>query len=74
MKFTDFSTVGHKFAQGNCPFNIVVFRYADVILMQAEVECELNGRTQKALDLLNKIRDRAKETPYSYDKKMDIDN
>ncbi len=69
MKFTDFSTVGHKFAQGDCPFNIVVFRYADVILMQAEVECELNGRTQKALDLLNKIRDRAKETPYSYDKK-----
>ena len=37
--------------------------------MQAEVECELNGRTQKALDLLNKIRDRAEEAPYSYDKK-----
>lgn len=69
MKFADFSMVGYEFAVGDCPFNIVLFRYADVVLMQAEVECELNGRTQKALDLLNKIRDRAKETPYSYDKK-----
>lgn len=65
MKYTDFSTLGHKFRTGDCPFNIIIFRYADVILMKAEVECELNSTTKKALDYLNQIRLRAGETLYT---------
>lgn len=68
MKFTDFSTIGHKFRTGDCPFNITIFRYADVILMKAEVECEQNGATKKALDYLNQIRERAGETRYTLTK------
>ncbi|MCL4484624.1 MAG: RagB/SusD family nutrient uptake outer membrane protein [Bacteroidetes bacterium] len=65
MKFTDFSTVGPKFEINNCPFNLIVYRYADVVLMKAEVECELNGATNIALGYLNQIRKRAGETQYS---------
>lgn len=65
MKFTNFSSIGHKFRTGDCPFNIIIFRYADVVLMKAEVECELNGMTNTALGYLNQIRERAGETLYT---------
>lgn len=68
MKFTDFSTIGHKFQTGDSPFNIIIFRYADVVLMKAEVECELNGATNLALVYLNQIRKRAGETLYTLTK------
>ena len=38
------------------------FRYADVILSLAEIENELNGPTNKALDYLKQITDRAHTT------------
>lgn len=66
MKFTDFSTVGTKFDPSDCPFNLIVFRYADVVLMKAEVECQLNGATNIAIGYLNQIRERAGETQYTF--------
>lgn len=72
MKFTDFSTVGTKFETADCPFNLTVYRYADVVLMKAEVECELNGATNIALGYLNQIRKRAGETQYSLTNEMGL--
>lgn len=43
-------------------FHQVCFRYADVILSLAEIENELNGPTNKALDYLKQITDRAQTT------------
>nr|WP_298995382.1 RagB/SusD family nutrient uptake outer membrane protein [uncultured Allomuricauda sp.] len=42
----------------NSGVNVRIMRYADVILMQAEVEMNL-GNNQAAIDFLNQIRDRA---------------
>lgn len=42
----------------NSGVNVRIMRYADVILMQAEVEMNLNNNTL-AIDFLNEIRDRA---------------
>jgi hypothetical protein len=39
--------------------NFPVIRYADVLLMFAEAENELNGPTQRALDAVNAVRRRA---------------
>ena len=41
----------------NSGVNVRIMRYADVILMQAEVEMNL-GNDQAAIDFLNQIRDR----------------
>jgi hypothetical protein len=41
------------------PTNYPVLRYADVLLMLAEAENEINGPTTKALKALNDVRDRA---------------
>ncbi|MFT4093208.1 MAG: RagB/SusD family nutrient uptake outer membrane protein [Niabella sp.] len=41
------------------PANIPIIRYADVLLMLAEAENELNGPTSEAVDLVNQIRKRA---------------
>ncbi len=41
------------------PTNFPVMRYADVLLMLAEAENEINGPTQKAVDALNEVRQRA---------------
>lgn len=57
---------GINVAGADCGFNIILFRYADVVLLKAECECELNGKTDEALSLLNSIRSRAGETLYSY--------
>lgn len=36
-----------------------ILRYSDVLLMDAEAENEVNGPTQKALDMVNTVRERA---------------
>ncbi len=40
-------------------------RYADILLSKAEAMNELNGPSQEALDLWNRIRDRAGVPPYA---------
>jgi hypothetical protein len=39
--------------------DIIVYRYADVILSKAEALANLNGPSQEAMDLVNQIRQRA---------------
>ena len=46
--------------QGN---DIIIYRYADVLLAKAEALNEINGPTQEAIDLINQIRNRAKVAP-----------
>lgn len=41
------------------PINSPILRYADVLLMLAEAENEINGPTPLALSCLNQVRDRA---------------
>lgn len=66
MKFVDLTEykVPTRIRMGNNSFNLVIFRYADVVLMKAECECEANNLTL-ALDYLNQIRTRAGETKYT---------
>lgn len=47
-------------ATGSSGMNFPILRYADVLLMYAEAENEINGPTDIALDLLNQVRTRAK--------------
>ncbi len=42
-----------------CHINLVQIRYADVLLMFAEADNEVNGPTQAAYDAINSIRNRA---------------
>lgn len=44
--------------------NTVVIRYAEVLLIKAEAENELNGPTQTAYDAINEVRKRAYWSPY----------
>ena len=41
------------------PQNFVVLRYADILLMKAEAENEINGPAQAAIDAVNLVRRRA---------------
>ena len=43
--------------------DIIVIRYADILLTRAEALNELNGPTQEAIDLINEVRNRAGATP-----------
>lgn len=48
------------------PNNYPVYRYADLLLMIAELENEINkGPTQLALDCVNMVRDRARNLRYT---------
>lgn len=49
----------HPLGNGNGPGNIRIIRYADVLLMAAEVLNE-NGKTTEALQYLNQVRARAR--------------
>lgn len=51
-----------QFIYSNCPNNIIALRYADVLLMFTEADVALNGgvATQKGLDAINKIIQRAR--------------
>lgn len=55
--------------KGDAGLNYVYMRYADVLLMKAEALNEL-GRTPEALDPLNAVRKRARES-YLFDPKLD---
>ena len=44
--------------------NTVIIRYAEVLLIKAEAENELNGPTQAAYDAINEVRRRAYWNPY----------
>jgi hypothetical protein len=44
--------------------NFPILRYADVLLMYAEAENELNGPTAAAYNAINKVRERAQGTGY----------
>ena len=44
--------------------NTVIIRYAEVLLIKAESENELNGPTQAAYDAINEVRRRAYWNPY----------
>ena len=53
------------FENGTTKSDIVIFRYADVLLMKAEALMRKNGgATQEALDLVNKVRTRAGLEPF----------
>jgi hypothetical protein len=54
---------------GDASLNYVYLRYADILLMKAEALNELN-RTNEALDPLNEVRKRARES-YLYDEGLD---
>lgn len=43
-----------------CNINLILIRYADVLLMFAEAENEVNGPTQAAYDAINAVRGRAR--------------
>ena len=43
----------------NTPNNLILLRYADVLLCKAEILNELNGLNQASVKLLNQIRERA---------------
>ena len=44
--------------------NTAIIRYAEVLLIKAEAENELNGPTQAAYDAINEVRRRAYWSPY----------
>lgn len=52
-------------------FDIMVLRYADVLLMASEIMNEQQYGQQMALDYLNAIRKRSHATPYTYDELSD---
>lgn len=43
--------------------DVVIYRYADVLLSKAEALNNLNGPNQESIDLINMVRNRAKTTP-----------
>lgn len=50
-----------------------VLRYAEVLLIKAESENELNGPTQAAYDAINEVRRRAYYSPYSQSQNQPTD-
>ena len=42
-----------------CGNDIVLIRYADILLLRAEALNEVNGVNQESIDLINRVRDRA---------------
>jgi len=47
------------------PQNFPILRYADVLLMLAEAENEVNGPSDLAHDMINQVRTRANATPFT---------
>lgn len=73
-KTVDFRAVDHPKATGAIPMkysedpnqkgewqgtDVIVYRYTDVVLCKAEALNEINGPTDEAISLINKVRDRA---------------
>ena len=55
-----------NFVYSNCPNNILVLRFADVLLMYAEA-CNELGESREALDKLEMVRARARRTVHPAD-------
>lgn len=55
--------MNERYAWDNCPNNVIVLRYADVILMFAEADLLLNGGTPslRAVELVNELLYRARD-------------
>ncbi len=54
---------GSSWTPGYTAVNYNVIRFSDVMLMAAEAEIESNGDLARANDLINEIRQRAKDSP-----------
>ncbi|WP_298369590.1 RagB/SusD family nutrient uptake outer membrane protein [uncultured Lutibacter sp.] len=78
-KFLDWKFNGHTDSQnpgawhgsGN---NLRILRYADVLLMFAEAEFQLNGSTVAALKAINDVRERADMPPHTSITMQDIED
>ncbi len=56
QKYKYQNALTYNYNTGN---NMPLLRYADIVLCKAEILNELNGPSQEAIDLINKIRERA---------------
>lgn len=66
-KYIDSLNYGNAATSGNTAgqsTNTTLLRYADILLIKAEAENELNGPTAAAYDAINQIRRRAYWSPY----------
>ncbi len=66
----DYELVPDKI-KNNTGTNFPLLRYADVLLMAAEAENEVNGPTEKAIGYLNRVRERAGVAPVTTFKEKD---
>ena len=62
LNYANPNSVGNVAGQNT---NTIVIRYAEVLLIKAEAENELNGPTQAAYDAINEVRKRAYWSPYA---------
>ena len=66
-KYIDSLNYANPASSGNAAgqsVNTTVLRYAEILLIKAEVENELNGPTAAAYDAINQVRRRAYWSPY----------
>lgn len=66
-KYIDSLNYANPASSGNAAgqsTNTVIIRYAEILLIKAEAENELNGPTQAAYDAINQVRRRAYWSPY----------
>ncbi len=66
-KYIDSLNYANPASSGNAAgqsTNTVIIRYAEVLLIKAEAENELNGPTDAAYDAINQVRRRAYWSPY----------
>lgn len=66
-KYIDSLNYANPASSGNAAgqsTNTTIIRYAEVLLIKAEAENELNGPTQAAYDAINQVRRRAYWSPY----------
>ncbi|WNJ20642.1 RagB/SusD family nutrient uptake outer membrane protein [Pontibacter sp. G13] len=61
-EFNSFEING-EYVSFQSPHNTPILRYDDVLLMLAEAENEVNGPTELAYEMLNRVRERVKITP-----------
>ena len=59
----DVENDGSSWTPGYTAVNYNILRFSDVMLMAAEAEIESNGNLNRANDLINEVRQRAKNSP-----------
>ncbi|MDT0677894.1 RagB/SusD family nutrient uptake outer membrane protein [Autumnicola musiva] len=69
LKYFDNNQVGN-FSGSDFPY----IRYADILLSRAEALNRLNGPTQEAVDLVNQVRTRSIDAPYTLSEVGDRDS